>query len=151
MIDFGDDELTQGRAHPMIDSTLRVERFSQEINDPSCGVVLLDVVLGHAADPAPALALAPVITAATEQDVAVVVSLIGSAATRRDSSRPRSNCSPPVPTCISERGRRSRGNRTGEEEAMMRLDEPPAVATAGPSRFADALIAQAAEVTALQW
>ena len=34
---------------------------------------------------------------------------------------------------------------------MMRLDEPPAVATAGPSRFADALIAQAAEVTALQW
>ena len=34
---------------------------------------------------------------------------------------------------------------------MMRLDETPAVATAGPSRFADALIAQAAEVTALQW
>jgi len=77
MIDFGDDQLTQGRAHPMIDSTLRLERFSQEINDPSCGVVLLDVVLGHAADPAPAIALAPVIDAATEQDVAVVVSLIG--------------------------------------------------------------------------
>ncbi len=33
----------------------------------------------------------------------------------------------------------------------MRLDETPAVATAGPSRFADALIAQAAEVTRLQW
>ena len=77
MIDFGDDQLTQGRAHPMIDSTLRLQRFSQEINDPSCGVVLLDVVLGHAADPAPAIALAPVIDAATEQDVAVVVSLIG--------------------------------------------------------------------------
>ena len=39
--------------------------------------MLLDVVLGHAADPAPAIALAPVIDAATEQDVAVVVSLIG--------------------------------------------------------------------------
>ena len=33
----------------------------------------------------------------------------------------------------------------------MQLDETPAVATAGPSRFADALIAQAAEVTPVQW
>jgi FdrA protein len=77
MIDFGDDRLTQGRPHPMIDPTLRVERFSQEIEDPSCGVVLIDVVLGHGSDPAPASALVGVIEAAAEQDVAVVVSLIG--------------------------------------------------------------------------
>lgn len=77
MIDFGDDQLTQGRAHPMIDPTLRVERFGQEIDDPSCGVVLIDVVLGHGSDPAPAAALAPAIRSATEHDVAVVVSLIG--------------------------------------------------------------------------
>lgn len=77
MIDFGDDRLTQGRPHPMIDSTLRLERFEQEIDDPSCGVVLVDVVLGYGSDPAPAAALAPAIEAATDQDVAVVVSLIG--------------------------------------------------------------------------
>ena len=77
MIDFGDDQLTQGRPHPMIDSTLRVERFAQDVEDPGCGVVLLDVVLGHGSDPSPATALVPVIEAATEQDVAVVVSLIG--------------------------------------------------------------------------
>jgi FdrA protein len=80
MIDFGDDRLTQGRPHPMIDSTLRLERFAQEIRDPSCGVVLLDVVLGHGSDPAPAAALVPAIKAAAEQDVAVVVSLIGTRA-----------------------------------------------------------------------
>jgi FdrA protein len=77
MIDFGDDQLTQGRPHPMIDSTLRVERFAREIEDPSCGVVLLDVVLGHGSDPSPAGALVPVIESATQQRVAVVVSLIG--------------------------------------------------------------------------
>jgi FdrA protein len=77
MIDFGDDQLTQGRPHPMIDSTLRVERFAQEIDDPGCGVVFLDVVLGFASDPSPATALVPVIEAASERDVAVVVSLIG--------------------------------------------------------------------------
>jgi FdrA protein len=77
MIDFGDDQLTRGRAHPMIDSTLRLERFAREIEDPNCGVVLLDVVLGHGSDLAPAIALVPAIRAATERDVAVVVSLIG--------------------------------------------------------------------------
>ena len=77
MIDFGDDQLTQGRPHPMIDSTLRLERFAEELEDPNCGVLLLDVVLGHGSDLAPAIALVPLIRAATEQDVAVVVSLIG--------------------------------------------------------------------------
>jgi len=77
MIDFGDDRLTRGRPHPMIDSTLRLERFAQEIKDPNCGVVLIDVVLGHGSDPAPATALVPLIEAAAEQNVAVVVSLIG--------------------------------------------------------------------------
>ncbi|MGZ6615265.1 MAG: FdrA family protein, partial [Solirubrobacteraceae bacterium] len=77
MIDFGDDQLTQGRAHPMIDSTLRLERFAQDVEDPGCGVVLLDVVLGHGSDPSPATALVPVVQNATRHDVAVVVSLIG--------------------------------------------------------------------------
>ncbi len=77
MIDFGDDRLTQGRPHPMIDSTLRLERFTEEIEDPGCGVLLLDVVLGHGSDLAPATVLVPAIRAATALDIAVVVSLIG--------------------------------------------------------------------------
>jgi FdrA protein len=76
MIDLGADEFTLGRPHPMIDSTLRLERLAAEAADPSCGAVLLDVVLGYAADPDPAATLAPAIATC---GVPVVVSLIGTA------------------------------------------------------------------------
>jgi FdrA protein len=80
MIDFGDDELTAGRAHPMIDQSLRLERLAAEAADPAVTVVLLDVVLGHGAHPDPAAELGPAIAAARERGgVAVVVSLIGAA------------------------------------------------------------------------
>jgi FdrA protein len=85
MIDFGDDRLTRGRAHPMIDPSLRLERVAAEAADPGCAVLLLDVVLGFGAHPDPAGALAPAIAAARDtaraaaagRDLAVVVSLIG--------------------------------------------------------------------------
>ena len=85
MIDFGDDALTAGRPHPMIDGTLRVQRIADEAADPSCGVLLLDVVLGHGAHPDPAVELAPAIAAAHTRaaadgrDLAVVVALVGTA------------------------------------------------------------------------
>ena len=83
MIDFGDDELTQGRPHPMIDQGLRVARLRAEGDDPATGVVLLDLVLGHGAHADPAAELAPAITQARAaaardgRDLAVVVSLCG--------------------------------------------------------------------------
>jgi FdrA protein len=75
MIDFGDDALTQGRPHPMIDGSLRAERLAIEAADPNASVLLLDVVLGYGADPDPAKLLAPAIERAT--GVAVVIALIG--------------------------------------------------------------------------
>ncbi|HET7385971.1 MAG TPA: hypothetical protein VFJ19_04825, partial [Nocardioidaceae bacterium] len=78
MIDFGDDALTQGRAHPMIDPTLRTEHLARAAADPQTGAVLLDVVLGHGAEPDPAAGLAPAITKAREgRDLPVVVALVG--------------------------------------------------------------------------
>ena len=99
MIDFGDDELTAGRPHPMIDQRLRLDRLAAEAADPATAVILLDVVLGHGAHPDPAAELAPAIEAARAQrtgrasesartglvgeaaaavpDLAFVVSLIG--------------------------------------------------------------------------
>ena len=83
VIDFGDDELTRGRAHPMIDPTLRLERIAAEAADPGCGILLLDLVLGHGAhpDPAPELAdairSARAVAAAAGRDLPVVVSLTG--------------------------------------------------------------------------
>jgi FdrA protein len=73
-VDFGDDQLTVGRAHPMIDPTLRAQRLQRELADPQVAVVLLDVVLGHGAHADPADGLAPLIDASTTP---VVVSLIG--------------------------------------------------------------------------
>jgi FdrA protein len=82
MIDFGDDELTRGRPHPMIDGSLRAEwitRRAEEAAATGTGFVLvLDVVLGHAASPDPARDLVPALSAAHAlADVAVVVSLCG--------------------------------------------------------------------------
>jgi FdrA protein len=81
MIDFGDDKLTAGRPHPMIDQRLRLDRLVAEAGDPEVAVILLDVVLGHGAHPDPAAELGPAITAALAGretgDLAVVVSLIG--------------------------------------------------------------------------
>ena len=86
MIDFGDDRLTRGRPHPMIDNSLRAQRLVEEGADPRCGVVLVDVVLGHGAHPDPAAELGPAIRTARStadeggRDIAVVVSLVGTAA-----------------------------------------------------------------------
>ncbi|GGK80714.1 FdrA family protein [Ornithinimicrobium pekingense] len=83
VLDFGDDELTQGRAHPMIDPSLRLERIRTEGADPTCGVLLLDLVLGHGAHPDPAGELADAVrqarATATGQgrDLPVVVTLVG--------------------------------------------------------------------------
>ena len=75
--------MTVGRAHPMIDPSLRLERIAVEAADPTCGVLLLDLVLGHGAHPDPAPELADAIrsaratAAAAGRDLDVVVSLTG--------------------------------------------------------------------------
>jgi FdrA protein len=74
MVDFGDDALTAGRAHPMIDPTLRLEQLARAAADPSTGVLLLDVVLGHGAEPDPAARLAPALAQVRQP---VVVSVVG--------------------------------------------------------------------------
>ena len=80
MIDFGDDALTAGRAHPMIDATLRLEQLATFAADPDTAVLLLDMVLGHGAHPDPATEFGPAIRSAVADDVPVVVALVGTAA-----------------------------------------------------------------------
>ncbi len=83
MVDFGDDALTQGRAHPMIDPTLRLEHLARHAADPDTGVLLLDVVLGHGSDPDPAATLVPALESAVAdarsagRTLAVVVACVG--------------------------------------------------------------------------
>ncbi len=93
MIDFGDDQLTQGRAHPMIDPSLRLERIAAEAADPACAVLLIDIVLGYGAHPDPAPPFAAAIRSARQRaaadgrDLAVVVALIGSRGDPQDLAR----------------------------------------------------------------
>jgi FdrA protein len=78
VVDFGDDALTVGRAHPMIDPTLRLEAIADLAAGDEPAVLLLDVVLGHGADPDPAGSLVPALTAArAARHLPVVVALVG--------------------------------------------------------------------------
>ena len=61
LIDLGDDRLTVGRPHPMIDLRQRCAMLTAEAANPEVAVLLLDVVLGYGAHPDPASELAPVI------------------------------------------------------------------------------------------
>src|SRR3954466_9186155 len=90
VIDFGDDALTVGRAHPMIDPTLRLEAIAAVASGDEPAVPVLDVVLGYGADPDPAAALEPALTAAREAaefPLPVVVALIGTEADPQGWSR----------------------------------------------------------------
>lgn len=93
MIDFGDDALTAGRAHPMIDPTLRLDHLSRTAADPTTACILMDVVLGHGAESDPAAALVPAITAAIEtaraagRELPVVIACVGTEADPQQLSR----------------------------------------------------------------
>ncbi|MGY1815538.1 FdrA family protein [Blastococcus sp. SYSU D00820] len=88
VVDFGDDALTVGRAHPMIDPTLRLEAIAALAAGDEPAVLLLDVVLGHGADADPAAALVPALTAArARRPLPVVVALVGTEADPQGWSR----------------------------------------------------------------
>jgi len=45
-LDFGDDDFTNGKPHPMIDPTNRISRLIEEARDPEVAVIVMDFVLG---------------------------------------------------------------------------------------------------------
>jgi FdrA protein len=95
VIDFGDDMLTRGRPHPVIDPSLRLERIVAEGADPTCGVLLLDLVLGFGAHASPEADLADAIKQARASAkrrgtaLPVVVSLVGTAGDPQNLARCR--------------------------------------------------------------
>ncbi len=80
MVDYGEDEFTQGRLHPMIDVSLRAERIYEEAKDQEVGVILFDVVLGYGCNDNPAAGLAEGIRkarSAAGDRIAFVASICG--------------------------------------------------------------------------
>jgi FdrA protein len=53
VIDLGEEEFTEGRAHPMIDPTVRKLRLVDESIDSKLAVILLDFVLGYGSNSDP--------------------------------------------------------------------------------------------------
>ena len=72
-IDFGADEYTRGRPHPIIDPTLRNAAVARAGAERTVGVVLVDVILGDGAHPDPAGALAAAVGQARRRRAALQV------------------------------------------------------------------------------
>ncbi len=66
-LDFGEDEFTNGKPHPMIDPSNRIARFLEEAKDPEVGCIVLDFVLGYGSNPDPVGVMMPAFKAAKEQ------------------------------------------------------------------------------------
>lgn len=83
VVDLGDDEFTHGRPHPMIDPESRAGRVREITPRDDAGVLLLDLVLGGAVHPDPAMPLVAAIDAARRshaadgRGLAVVASVVG--------------------------------------------------------------------------
>jgi FdrA protein len=82
-VDLGDDQYTRGRAHPMIDPTLRNHAIVDAGRDPRVAVLLLDFILGLGSHPDPAGATLPALrdavanAAADGRQLAVLGHVVG--------------------------------------------------------------------------
>ncbi|MGI9145875.1 MAG: acyl-CoA synthetase FdrA [Chloroflexota bacterium] len=82
-VDFCDDRYTQGRAHPMIDPTLRNLAVVETGDDPHVAVLLLDVTLGLGSHADPSGALVPAVREAVARaeaggrQLAVIAHVVG--------------------------------------------------------------------------
>ncbi|HET6952835.1 MAG TPA: DUF1116 domain-containing protein [Acidimicrobiales bacterium] len=147
VLDLGDDELTAGRPHPMIDPAAVADRLvAAATSGRGPGVVLLDVVLGHGAHPDPAAVLAPALEAARAEGVAAVVTLVGTAADPQDLDRQ-------AQTLVGAGATVHRSNARAAADAaalvmgMGRAESEQGVPAAGATDLADLLVAPQAVIT----
>ncbi len=75
-IDYGEDEFTQGRLHPMIDPSFRAEQLKEQSEDNSVAVVLFDVVLGYGSAENPSQEVAEAIGAVKREIKPVYVAYV---------------------------------------------------------------------------
>jgi FdrA protein len=87
VIDLGEEEFTKGRAHPMIDPTIRKLRISEEASYNDVAVIVLDFVLGYGSNPDPVGSVideirhAKLIASKAKRHLSIVTHVCG---TRRD-------------------------------------------------------------------
>lgn len=92
-MDFGAEEYTRGRPHPIIDPGRRHTAIVEAAEEPGVRVLLLDLVLGDCAHPDPAGALDPVLAEAYERarrrggELSIVAHVVGTDADAQDLAR----------------------------------------------------------------
>lgn len=83
IIDFGDDKYTQGRPHPMIDPSTKIDAIKKLTEKEDVAIVLIDNVLGYGSNADMAGALAPSIKMVIEdrkskgQEILFIASICG--------------------------------------------------------------------------
>lgn len=77
LIDYGSDEYTGGRPHPMIDPTLRDAGLAAALDDGSVGAILVDIVIGTGANDDPAEHAANAVAAASSRAACVIACVVG--------------------------------------------------------------------------
>lgn len=86
IIDLGEEEYTAGRAHPMIDPTIRKLRLIEEAQDSEVAVIVMDFMLGYGSNPDPAgimidsITRAKQIAKATERELPMFAHVCGTEA-----------------------------------------------------------------------
>jgi len=87
IVDLGEEEFTIGRAHPMIDPTIRKMRLVEESKDPEVAVIIMDFMLGYGSHSDPAGAMLGAISDAkriAEEDGRVLPMLAHVCGTEQD-------------------------------------------------------------------
>jgi hypothetical protein len=74
---MGSDEFTQGRPHPMIDPSVRDIALNKAMDDPTIGIVLLDVVIGYGSHEDPAGHLVSSLGTSINSPTLVIASVTG--------------------------------------------------------------------------
>jgi FdrA protein len=86
VVDLGGERYTQGRPHPMVDFTTRLELLAGAAGDGRTACILLDVVCGHGAHADPATELAHAVARAAAH-AAVIARVCGTNADPQDAGR----------------------------------------------------------------
>lgn len=77
LIDYGADEYTRGRPHPMIDPTLRDAGLAAALDDETVAAILFDIVIGTGANDDPAEHAANAVAAAGTRAACAIACVVG--------------------------------------------------------------------------
>ncbi|HEX6569290.1 MAG TPA: DUF1116 domain-containing protein [Acidimicrobiales bacterium] len=147
VLDLGDDELTAGRPHPMIDPAAVADRLAAAATAArGPGVVLLDVVLGHGAHPDPAAVLAPALDDARAAGLAAVVTLVGTDADPQGLDR-QAQALVAAGATVHRSNARAAADAAALVTGVGRAESEQGAPAAGATDLADLLVAPQAVIT----